>query len=144
MERSHGREGLQFGGLRIASLFADDVVLMAPSFCDLQHSLDRFAAECELVNKLVTRHIINFINCWHAQCIWRKAFRGQNYSCVISWHIINFCYIWNSVGTRCRPGWMQKSLFIQNWVESQDRNMNRRQKSSQKCYQNQNQLTGKD
>ena len=43
-------EGLQFGGLRIASLlFADDVVLMAPSACDLQHSLDRFAAECEAV-----------------------------------------------------------------------------------------------
>ena len=46
--QGHGGEGLQFGGLRIASLlFADDVVLMAPSACDLQHSLDRFAAECE-------------------------------------------------------------------------------------------------
>ena len=46
--RSRGGEGLQFGGLRIASLlFADDVVLMAPSACDLQHSLDRFTAECE-------------------------------------------------------------------------------------------------
>ena len=34
--------------LRIASLlFADDVVLMATSACDLQHSLDWFAAECE-------------------------------------------------------------------------------------------------
>ena len=45
---SRGGEGLQFGGLRIALLlFADDVVLMAPSACDLQHSLDRFAAECE-------------------------------------------------------------------------------------------------
>ena len=40
--------GLQFGGLQIALLlFADDVVLMASSVCDLQHSLDRFAAECE-------------------------------------------------------------------------------------------------
>ena len=47
-KRSRGEEGLQFGGLRIASLlFADDVVLMAPSACDLQHSLDRFATECE-------------------------------------------------------------------------------------------------
>ena len=45
--RSRGGEGLQFGGLRIASLFADNVVLMAPSTCDLQHSLDRFSAECE-------------------------------------------------------------------------------------------------
>ena len=46
--RSRGGEGLQLGGLRIASLlFADDVDLMAPSVCDLQHSLDRFSAECE-------------------------------------------------------------------------------------------------
>uniref|UniRef100_A0A8P4KHH4 Reverse transcriptase domain-containing protein n=1 Tax=Dicentrarchus labrax TaxID=13489 RepID=A0A8P4KHH4_DICLA len=46
--RSHGGEGLQFGGLRIASLlFVDDVVLMASSACDLQHSLDRFTAECQ-------------------------------------------------------------------------------------------------
>ena len=46
--RSRGGEGLQFGELRIASpSFADDVVLMAPTACDLQHSLDRFAAECE-------------------------------------------------------------------------------------------------
>ena len=26
----------------------------------------------------------------------------------------------SEVGTRCRPGWMQKSLFILNWVGSQD------------------------
>ena len=46
--RSRGGKGLQFGGLRIASLlFADDVVLMAPLACDLQHSLDHLAAECE-------------------------------------------------------------------------------------------------
>ena len=46
--RSRGEEGLQFGVLRISSLlFADDVVLLASSVCDLQHSLDRFAAECE-------------------------------------------------------------------------------------------------
>ncbi|KAK5906143.1 hypothetical protein CgunFtcFv8_002034 [Champsocephalus gunnari] len=46
--RSHGGGGLQFGGLRIAPLlFADDVVLMASSVCDLQHSLDRFTTECE-------------------------------------------------------------------------------------------------
>ena len=45
---NHGGEGLQFGGLRIASLlFADDVVLMAPSASDLQHSLDWFAADCK-------------------------------------------------------------------------------------------------
>ena len=46
--RSRGEEGLQFGVLRISSLlFAYDVVLLASSVCDLQHSLDRFAAECE-------------------------------------------------------------------------------------------------
>ena len=40
--------GLQFGVLRISSLlFADDVVLMVPSACDLQRSLYRFAAKCE-------------------------------------------------------------------------------------------------
>ena len=46
--RSRGEAGLQFGELKITSLlFADDVVLMASSACDLQHSLDRFASECE-------------------------------------------------------------------------------------------------
>ncbi len=40
--------GLQFGGLRILSLlFADDVILVALSVCDLQHTVDQFAAECE-------------------------------------------------------------------------------------------------
>ena len=52
---SRGGEGLQFGGLRVASLlFADDVVLMAPSACDLQHSLDRFAAECEVAGMRIS------------------------------------------------------------------------------------------
>ena len=38
--RSRGGGGLQFGGLGTSSLlFADDVVLMASSACDLQHSL---------------------------------------------------------------------------------------------------------
>ena len=46
--RSRGGEGLQFDGRRISSLlFAVDVVLMASSACDLQHSLDRLAAKCE-------------------------------------------------------------------------------------------------
>ncbi|KAK5928647.1 hypothetical protein CgunFtcFv8_013696 [Champsocephalus gunnari] len=45
--RSRGGGGLKFGGRRIAPLlFADDVVLMASSVCDLQHSLDWFATEC--------------------------------------------------------------------------------------------------
>ena len=46
--RSQGAEGFQFGGVRISSLlFADDVVLLAPSGGNLQLSLERFAAECE-------------------------------------------------------------------------------------------------
>uniref|UniRef100_A0A671UNG7 Reverse transcriptase domain-containing protein n=2 Tax=Sparus aurata TaxID=8175 RepID=A0A671UNG7_SPAAU len=46
--RSHGPEGIWFGSQWISSLlFADDVVLLAPSSRDLQHVLGRFAAECE-------------------------------------------------------------------------------------------------
>ena len=46
--RSRGGEGLQFVCLRISLLlFADDVVLMASSACDLQHSLDQLADGCE-------------------------------------------------------------------------------------------------
>ena len=53
--RSRGEVGLQFGELRTASLlFADDVVLMASSACDLQHSLDRFASECEAAGMRVS------------------------------------------------------------------------------------------
>ena len=45
---SQGVEGVRFGDLRIGSLpFADDVVMLALSGCDLQLSLERFAAECE-------------------------------------------------------------------------------------------------
>ena len=35
-------------------LFADDVVLLATSVCDLQLSLDRFAAECEAVGMRIS------------------------------------------------------------------------------------------
>ncbi|KAI3360193.1 hypothetical protein L3Q82_014512 [Scortum barcoo] len=46
--RSQGPEGVRFGNHRISSLlFADDVVLLALSSQDLQHVLERFAAECE-------------------------------------------------------------------------------------------------
>ena len=45
--RSRGGEGIRLGELRVSSLlFADDVVLLAPSVQDLQLSLDRFDAEC--------------------------------------------------------------------------------------------------
>ncbi|TWW62299.1 hypothetical protein D4764_04G0009460 [Takifugu flavidus] len=46
--RSQGVEGVEFGGQKISSLlFADDIVLLAPSNRDLQHMLGRFATECE-------------------------------------------------------------------------------------------------
>ena len=52
---SHGVEGLQVGDMKIASLlFADDVVLMAPSALDLQRSLDRFTAECEVAGMRIS------------------------------------------------------------------------------------------
>ncbi|TWW77246.1 hypothetical protein D4764_12G0006360 [Takifugu flavidus] len=46
--RSRGVEGVEFGGQKISSLlFADDVVLLAPSNRDLQQMLGRFTTECE-------------------------------------------------------------------------------------------------
>ncbi|KAK3523148.1 hypothetical protein QTP86_020202 [Hemibagrus guttatus] len=53
--RSQGLEGVRFGDHRISSLiFADDVVLLAPSSLDLQHALGRFAAECEAAGMRVS------------------------------------------------------------------------------------------
>ncbi|KAK3515853.1 hypothetical protein QTP70_034764, partial [Hemibagrus guttatus] len=53
--RSQGLEGVWFGDHRISSLiFADDVVLLAPSSLDLQHALGRFAAECEAAGMRVS------------------------------------------------------------------------------------------
>ncbi|KAK0137050.1 Retrovirus-related Pol polyprotein from type-1 retrotransposable element R2 [Merluccius polli] len=47
--------GVRFGDLRIGSLlFADDVVLLASSHRDLQLSLDRFAAECEVAGMRIS------------------------------------------------------------------------------------------
>ncbi|KAK3571151.1 hypothetical protein QTP86_003367 [Hemibagrus guttatus] len=52
---SQGLEGIRFGDHRISSLiFADDVVLLAPSGLDLQHALGRFAAECEAAGMRVS------------------------------------------------------------------------------------------
>ncbi|KAK3564029.1 hypothetical protein QTP86_006952 [Hemibagrus guttatus] len=50
-----GPEGVQFGDHKILSLiFADDVVLLAPSSLDLQHALGHFAAECEAAGMRVS------------------------------------------------------------------------------------------
>ncbi|MDG2555420.1 reverse transcriptase domain-containing protein [Vibrio parahaemolyticus] len=64
--RSQGEEGVWYGDLRIASpLFADDVVLLASSHCDLQHALECFAAECEAVGMRVsTSKSEVMILCW--------------------------------------------------------------------------------
>ncbi|KAK3518725.1 hypothetical protein QTP70_008916 [Hemibagrus guttatus] len=52
---SQGLKGVWFGDHRISSLiFADDVVLLAPSSLDLQHALGRFAAECEAAGMRVS------------------------------------------------------------------------------------------
>ncbi|KAK3533035.1 hypothetical protein QTP70_006219 [Hemibagrus guttatus] len=52
---SQGLEGVRFGDHRISLLlFADDVVLLAPSSLDLQHPLGRFAAECEAAGMRVS------------------------------------------------------------------------------------------
>ncbi|KAK3510626.1 hypothetical protein QTP70_011883 [Hemibagrus guttatus] len=52
---SQGLEGVWFGDHRISSLiFADDVVLLAPSSLDLQHVLGHFAAECEAAGMRVS------------------------------------------------------------------------------------------
>ncbi len=48
ISRSQGPEGVRFGDHTFLSLlFADDVVLLAPSDQDLRKALGRFAAECE-------------------------------------------------------------------------------------------------
>ncbi|KAK3516029.1 hypothetical protein QTP70_001869 [Hemibagrus guttatus] len=52
---SQGLKGVRFGDHRISSLiFADDVVLLASSSLDLQHTLGCFAAECEAAGMRVS------------------------------------------------------------------------------------------
>ncbi|KAK3558333.1 hypothetical protein QTP86_017264 [Hemibagrus guttatus] len=55
---SQGLEGVRFVDHRILLLlFADDVVLLASSSLDLQHALERFAAECEVAGMSVSTSI---------------------------------------------------------------------------------------
>ncbi|KAK3568587.1 hypothetical protein QTP86_009401 [Hemibagrus guttatus] len=52
---SQGLEGVQFGDHRISLLlFADDVVLLAPSSQDLQRALGHFPAECEVAGMRIS------------------------------------------------------------------------------------------
>ena len=53
--RTQGAEEVWFGNFRTGSLlFADDMVLLAPSICDLQLSLDRFAAKCKVAGMKIS------------------------------------------------------------------------------------------
>ncbi|KAK3529745.1 hypothetical protein QTP86_003010 [Hemibagrus guttatus] len=55
ISRSSQEEGVQFGDHRISALlFADDVVLLAPSSQDLQRALGRFAAECDVAEMRIS------------------------------------------------------------------------------------------
>lgn len=50
----HGQDIRQCPGLKVVSLlFADDVVLLVSSHCDLQHLLGQFVVECEAVRMRV-------------------------------------------------------------------------------------------
>ena len=70
-KRSRGGVGFQFGGLRIALLlFADDVVLMAPSASDLQHSLAD-APECEAAGMRISTSKSEVMVLWRR----RKEFK---------------------------------------------------------------------
>ena len=53
--RSRSQEGVVWGSLRVSLLlFADDVVLLAPSHECLQHALKQFAAECDAVSMRIS------------------------------------------------------------------------------------------
>ncbi|KAI3377643.1 hypothetical protein L3Q82_008803 [Scortum barcoo] len=71
-----GPEGVRFGNHRISSLlFADDVVLMASSGQDLQHVLERFAAECEAAGMRISTSkskamVLWTRKGWHALSRW--------------------------------------------------------------------------
>ena len=51
---SKGVVRFEFSGLRIFSLFADDVILLAPSGGDPQLSLVQFTAKCEVVGMRIS------------------------------------------------------------------------------------------
>ncbi|KAI3373048.1 hypothetical protein L3Q82_006401 [Scortum barcoo] len=71
--RSQGPEGVRFGNHRISSLlFADDVVLLASSSQDLQHVLERFAAECEAAGmRISTSKSEAMVLDWKERTRWR-------------------------------------------------------------------------
>ncbi|KAI3371769.1 hypothetical protein L3Q82_024322 [Scortum barcoo] len=80
--RSQGPEGVRFGNHRISSLlFADDVVLLASSSQDLQHVLERFAAECEAAGMRISTSKSEAM-VLAAGKGWRALFRWVERSCL--------------------------------------------------------------
>ena len=64
---SQGVEGVRLGDFRFGSLlFADDVVLLAPSVRALQLLLDRFAAECEVARMKISKHLAGSPEAFHS------------------------------------------------------------------------------
>jgi len=70
ISRRSREESVRFRNLRIASLlFADDVVLLVTSECDLQHALGQFAVECEAVwMRVSTSKSEAMFHCWTVEC----------------------------------------------------------------------------
>lgn len=61
--QAEGRRVVWSENLRIASLFADDVVLLAASDLDLQRALVHFAAECEVAGRVSTSNSTTMLPC---------------------------------------------------------------------------------
>lgn len=60
--RSQGIDSMHFGGLEVVSLlYAGDVVLLAPSDCDLQHTLEHFAAEFEAARMRISNQSVTMV-----------------------------------------------------------------------------------
>ncbi|KAI3367449.1 hypothetical protein L3Q82_026304 [Scortum barcoo] len=86
---SHCRQGRRESGLGTTGfqslLFADDVVLMASSGQDLQHVLERFAAECEAAGMRIS-----------TLQIWRPWFStGKGWHALSRW-VERSCLKWRS------------------------------------------------
>ncbi|KAI3356632.1 hypothetical protein L3Q82_017819 [Scortum barcoo] len=81
---ARGRRESRFGNHRISSLlFADDVVMMASSGQDLQHVLERFAAECEAAGMRIStskKSEAMVLDCLTGKG-WRALFRWVERSC---------------------------------------------------------------
>lgn len=58
-------KSVQFGNLKIQQFFANDMVLLASSARDLNHTLERFAAKCEAARgRVSTSKSKAMVVCW--------------------------------------------------------------------------------